>query len=206
MLFGFRNKEFEHLLRNLAIFRQKIDERSTLRKNLRNGFGVRRVIVGGVLRGELRRGGRKRKAVALLERRNVTGSFSSVGRDLQQIELEHGDGIRQKFSERAVGIGSERGVHRVLENMCELARDFGEQRKAVACRRSAHGVRCDVEALEIFGARLGLLDKAGVFPQILQVIGRFLQEELERCVFGFAHRLPSATTAWRSARSLAGLR
>ena len=47
------------------------------------------------------------------------------------------------------------GVQGVLENVRELAGDFGEAREAVAGRRAAQRVGGDIKTLEIFTARLG---------------------------------------------------
>ena len=53
----------------------------------------------------------------------------------------------------------------------------------------------DVEALEIFAARRDFLKHADVLPQILQVLGSFLEEELDGFAVGHAHASSSVTSS-----------
>ena len=71
-----------------------------------------------------------------------------------KIGFEQRNTVGEKFGQWAVQIVAERGVQRILEDVRELACDFGEARKAVAGRCAAQSVGGDVEALEIFAARL----------------------------------------------------
>ena len=56
-------------------------------------------------------------------------------------------------------------------------------------------MRGDVKFFEVFGPGLRLLQHAGIFPQILEVFGRLLEEELDGFLIGPVHRLSSTNTA-----------
>ena len=74
----------------------------------------------------------KRKGIALFERENVAFGLGATGTDLQQIEFENGNGIRNKFGERAVHVRGERGVHGVVKDVRHFRGYLGKKRKAVA--------------------------------------------------------------------------
>ncbi len=162
--------------------------------------------LGGFTRGA--RGGRrgKREGIALLEGEDVAFGFGAAGTDLQQIEFENGDCVGNKFGERAVHVRGERGVHGVVKDVRHFRGDFGKLRKAVAGGRAGESVRGNVEFFEIFGPGLRFLQHAGIFPQILEVFGRLLEEELDGFLIGPVHRLSSTNTAAARDSAATGLR
>ena len=97
-------------------------------------------------------------------------------------------------------IRGERGVHGVMKNVRHFRGDFGKLRKAVAGGSAGERVRGDVELFQILGLRLRLLQHAGILPQILQVFGSLLEEQLDRFVIGPVHRPPSTHGGARFSR------
>ena len=150
--------------------------------------------------------GRKRKCVALLESEDVFFGFGAAGADLQQVEFEHGNRVGNKLGERAVHVRGERGVHGVMKDVRHLRGDFGKLREAVAGGSAGESVRGDVKFFEVLGPGLRLLQHAGIFPQILEVFGSLLEEELDGFLIGPVHRLSSTSTDATRDSAATGLR
>src|SRR5215467_1506892 len=90
--------------------------------------------------------------------------------------------------------------------MGQLAGNFRKLRVAITRRSSAQRVRRNVEALHVFALRLNFLQHANVFPQILQVLRSFLEEQLHGFAVWSAHARPSATSSGFKSSSAVGLR
>src|SRR5258708_2794999 len=97
---------------------------------------------------------RKRKAIAFLENGNVIENLFASVADFQEIGFQQGNSIRKKFRQRSMQIAAERRVQRILEDVCQFPGNFGESRKSITRRSAAQRVCRDVEALQIFSARL----------------------------------------------------
>src|ERR1700722_11759879 len=99
MLLGFRHEEFQNFVTYFSVLRQMV------RVGIRSGLiGLRlarlsRCSLFGRSAFAGWRGG-KRKGVALLECGDVAGGLFAVRADLQQIEFENRNSIRNKFSQR----------------------------------------------------------------------------------------------------------
>ncbi len=205
MLFGFGNEKFKDLIGHFTILRQRVRERSG-RENRRDRLALAHgfdALIRGCFSGRRRR---KRESIALLECGDVARSLRTAGTDLQEVEFEHGDRVRNKFGERAVHIRSERGIHGVVEYVRHLGRNFRELREAVACGGTGKRVRRDVQPLEVLDLRLRFLQKPGILPQILEVFGGLLQEQLGGFLARRVHWAPSAKTVARRASTGPGLR
>src|SRR5215467_3644472 len=103
-------------------------------------------------------------------------------------------------------IFSERCIQRILENVRQLAGDFGKLRISVTARRSAQSVRGNVEPLHVLAFRLNLLQHADVLPQILQVLRSLLEKQFDGFAVWSAHARPSATSSGFKSSSAVGLR
>src|SRR5260370_11851724 len=128
----------------------------------------------------------------MVERGNIVDGFFSVCSELQEVKFKNRDGIRQELSERAIGVGTQLRFSGVLENMRQSARDFREERISPAARGFGQLMRGIVKPDEVIPRGLGLDRQSGVLPQILQVLGRILQELFERAgIVGSADPSPS---------------
>ena len=205
MFLGFGNEELEHFVGDFAILREAVRERSG-REDGRNRFASARRVRGRLVFRFRRRRRGKRERIALLESDNIGGRFRAARTDLQEIELEYGNRVGQKFRERAVHVGRQRRVHGVVKDVRHFRGDFGKLREAVARRRARERVRSDVELFEILRLGLRLLQKPGVLPQILEVLGSLLEEQLDRFLIGPVHRAPSTRAGARRASTAPGLR
>ncbi len=67
-------------------------------------------------------------------------------------------------------------------------------------------MRGDVQALDVFVARFGILQNARILPQVLQVFGGFLQKEFDAFALHDAHERPSVATSGFCNSSAVGLR
>src|SRR5207237_4023140 len=90
-----------------------------------------------------------------------------------------------------------RGIHRILKDVGQLAGNFREQREAIRAGGPGQRVRRDVQALDVIGLRIGVLQDAGVFPQELQVLRCFLKKDLYEFSAVFVQALSWATAARR---------
>jgi len=182
MLLRFGDEEFQDLGGNIAVRGQVFD---LYRRGSRRCF--RR------LRGRRiafrRRDDRSLEGerILLLEGVDVLDRFAARVADEQQVGLEHGHGFRDEFDQRSGSIGRDGGVHGVLEDVRQLSGDLGEQREAVHGRRAAQGVGGNEEALDVAGRGIRVLQDSGVLPQELQVLGGFLEEDLDEFLAGGAH-------------------
>src|SRR5579884_3981879 len=116
----------------------------------------------------------------------------SCSADHQQIRFENGDTFRDEFRYGSGRIRRDSGIHRVLEDMTQLARDFPEKRKAIGAGAALQRMRGYVETLDVFGNRIRILKNAGVLPQKLQVLGGFLEKDLDEFCSRRAHKLSCA--------------
>src|SRR5215470_14607731 len=208
VLFGFGLEEFENLVGNLVVCWEGVEIGSC-------GSSDRFVFEGRKVRGWLRRGlreiegrrlGREGEAVALLEGRDVFDIFGAGVADFEQIGFEQRNPVGEELGQRAVQVVAKRRVQCVLENVCELAGNFGKARKSVACRRAAESVRGNIEALEIFMARLNVLQDADILAEILEMLGSLLEEHLDGFAVQRAHARPSVTSSAFCDSSAVGLR
>ena len=164
MLLGFGNEEFEHFVGDFAILREPVARTKwpgTLPESVRpypDESAAGSLSVSG------RRRRWKRECVALLERDDVGGRFRAGRADLQQVEFEHGNRVGEKFRERAVHVGRERGIHGVMKDVRHFRGHFGKFREAVARGRASERVRSDVELFEVLGPGLRLLQQARSTP------------------------------------------
>ena len=103
-------------------------------------------------------------------------------------------------------IAAERRVQRILKNVRKLAGNFRESREPVTRRSAAQGVRRNVKPFEIFAAWFHVLKHAHVFPQILQVLRGFLEENFDGFAVQRTHARPSATSSGFCNSSAVGFR
>ena len=208
MFFGFGLEEFQNLIWDFIIGGQRVEIRAS-------GVllvGLRRMLLDGLLVNSLlpiiqRRGfGGECETIALLEPCDVFKAFFTSVADLEQVGFEDRNSVGKKFRERPVQIVPQRGIHRILENVCQLARNLGEAWKAVTRRSAAQRVRRDIQTLEILAPWLDVLQHADVFPQILQVLRGFLEEDFDSFAVGNAHARPSVTSSGFCNSSAVGLR
>src|SRR6266481_2611559 len=134
MFLGFRLEKFKNLVRHFLVAGQSVKIGS--RRGSHGGFFLRKR--GGRGRRwrlqiiERRRLGWKRKAVAFFKRCNVVDTFVARVADLEKIRLQHRNSVGKKLDEWPVQVIPERRVRRILENMCQFARDLRKTRKPVA--------------------------------------------------------------------------
>src|SRR5215831_13646435 len=150
--------------------------------------------------------GGESEAVPLLESRDVFNALETGIADFEKVGFEKRDAVRKEFSQRPVQIVAQRRVQSVLKDVCELAGDFGKARESVAGGGTTKRMRGNVQALEIFAARLNLLQDADVFTEILQMLRCFLEEELDGFAIQRAHARPSVTSSGFWDSSAVGLR
>src|ERR1700722_12707912 len=101
---------------------------------------------------------------------------------------------------------AKRRVQRVLEHVGELRANLRKARETVTRGSPAEPMRRNIKPLQILAARRNLLQHADVLAQILQVLGRFLQEHLDGFAVRHAHARPSATSSGFCSSSVVGLR
>ena len=101
---------------------------------------------------------------------------------------------------------AQRGVQGVLKHVRKFSSDFGESGKAVARRGSAQRVRGNVKTFEVLVLWRDVLQHANVFPQILQVLGRLLEEDFDGFALRSAHARPSVTNSGFNNSSAVGFR
>src|SRR5262249_22927847 len=87
--------------------------------------------------------------------------------------------------------------------------DFGKAGKPIACGGSSQRVGGNIKAFEVLVLRLDILQHPNVFPQVLQMLRGFLEEDFD----GFAirsvpraHARPSVTSSGLSNSSAVGFR
>ncbi len=102
MLFGFGNEKFQDFGWDVAILRQMVNKGVSGRRIGDGSFG--RDLFGGFASGARRGRSGKREGLALFEGEDVAFGFGAAGADLEQVEFENGDGIGNKFGERAVHV------------------------------------------------------------------------------------------------------
>ena len=206
MLFGFGNEEFENFVGNFAILRKR--DRQAKRPGkppewARPRPAIRRPRSIGVSGS---RRGRKCERVALLESCDVVDVSAPLELICRRSNSSTEIASDNEFRERAVHVRSERRVHGVVKDVRHLRGHFGKLREAVARGSARKRVRSDVKLLEVLGLGLRLLQKAGVLPQILEVFGSLLEEQLDGFLVGPVHRAPSTRAGARRASTAPGLR
>src|SRR5947209_17360396 len=143
----------------------------------------------------------KGKRISLLESDNLFFALYAVGADHQQVRLEDSDAFRNEFHNGSRSVGPNCGIHCILKNVAQFACDFTEEWKSVGAGTAFKGVRGDVKPLNVFGNRIRILENAGVLPQELQVLRRFLKEDLDELCSRRAHKL-SCNTVREDLRSM----
>ena len=129
----------------------------------------------------------------MLECRNVFGGFFAFRADLQQVKFENGNGIRQKFGERTIGVRTQLRLARVLKDVRQSPGNIREERIAPAGGGFGEFMRGIVKLDEIVARGLRLSWQSAIFPQILQALGGVLQKLVERIgIVGVHEPFPSA--------------
>src|ERR1700722_5751858 len=136
----------------------------------------------------------ERESITFLEGGDVLRVFIARIADLKQICLEERNSVRQELSKRAVQVFAKGRVQRILKHMRKLAGYLRETRESIARRGAAERVRGNVQPLQIFAARLDLLQHAHVLTQILQVLGGLLEEQFNSFALGDGHAAPPSNT------------
>src|SRR5690242_8600991 len=101
---------------------------------------------------------------------------------------------------------AQRSIQSVLKHVRKFSSNLGESRKTVACGSSAQCMSSNVKTFEVLVLRRDVLQHADVFPQVLQVLGGFLEEDFDGFARGNAHARPSVTSSGFSNSSAVGLR
>jgi hypothetical protein len=118
------------------------------------------------------------KRITLFERANVLFRLNAVGADHDQVRFQQSHSFRDELNQRSGSVGGDARIHRVLEDVRQLAGNFREQREPIRSRRPGQRVRRNVQALHVFRARVRILQNAGVLAQELQALRCFLKEDL----------------------------
>ena len=203
MLFGFGLEKFQDFVRDFIVRGQGVEigtSEAGLRRSgiLRCGREVGdRLRSDGIGHAEIerRRLWRERETIAFLESGNIFAIFLAGIANLNEAGFEERDAVGQEFGDRTVEIVAERGVQRILKDVGEFAGDFREAREAVTGGRAFESVCGDIQTLEIFATRSDFLKYADVFPQILQVLRGFLEEQFDGFTIRHAHARPSVTSS-----------
>src|SRR5207237_4464703 len=88
-----------------------------------------------------------------------------------------------------------RRVECVLKYVRKFSYDFREARKSIACRSAAQGVGRDIQTFEVLMFRLDVLQHTDVFPEILQMLRGFLEEDFDGFAVRRAHARPSVASS-----------
>ncbi len=184
MLFRFRDEELQNFSRNFTIWRQRLVRNFCHWRGLLPELSqifpqppperFRRIV--GCRPFFLLRHSRslERERITLLEDANVLAGLHPVGADHDEVGFKQRHGLRNKFNQRTSRIGSDAGIHRILKDVRQLAGNFSKERETIRSRGAGKRVRRNVQALHIFLAWICILQDAGVFPQKLQALRRFL--------------------------------
>jgi hypothetical protein len=98
--------------------------------------------------------------IALLESGDIVHRLHAIGAHHDQVALQHSNRFVDKLHQRGCGLLSDGRVHCVLEDVRQLACNFVEERVAVGSTRAGNAVGGDVEALDVFVKRIGVLQNA----------------------------------------------